>query len=727
MDVRRDGLGVARTSPGDIIAIIAPATDGPFDLPLAIGSSAEIVTRHGRGPLPQAATYIRQAPIRGRTIGRPVVCVRCKTTTPGAVGAVDYTGMVGTARPVHDGVTEPNDDLQLGVKFITSGTVGTPGITYQTTSDGGGSWSTTKALGSAYVLTIPGTAADGSDDVSFIIEPSAAAITALIALAVEARTDTLAHLADTTVHIVADTSAEQVALNASTVPTTGAQAWAVLNLCSAALMAHLDNVTVHPGPDFVHVVTAADATNVPGGVTLGVNYKSVYNLHIGTALAAAPAGLKAATATETSEVVWDDDDLLTPADMDTYPRRPTLTSGGTTPANVPASVLIEGFSKAGVAQSETLNLVQSAGTVTATKAYRRTGLKFTFPAADDVDATVAVGYGKGVHQSADATNVIAAAAPSQGTVVAKDVFYADTDAPAPSDADLVDAFAALQASNTRKDMVLLGSPVLTTDTATAIKTIVDDLEALKVFRPVIVNFRRRAAAESAADYRAAMKVVFDPIDCDAMLACYNSVTLLSRIDKTAKYRRPVAWGVAAKAVAARPGEDISFVDKGLGVVPNASIRDAADNPLYHDESVSPGPDDDRFVTLTSQDGYKGVFITNPNTLAQAGTDLKWLQYYLAVAKVVASVKTTLTGLLSAQLEPTDDGHLAPHEVTDLQNNTETAALTDAKGWVSAIDVAIDNTGDLFSDPTIPVEVDITPFLYAKAFKVTLALRNPFQK
>ncbi len=120
-------------------------------------------------------------------------------------------------------------------------------------------------------------------------------------------------------------------------------------------------------------------------------------------LAGAAAGLKAATATSASPVTLNASDLLTAGKnaILANPRRLTFATAGVTPADAPATATITGTRK-GVARVETLNLAQTAATVTSTLDYD-TITTIAYAAGDGTAATVAVGYGTGY---ADAAEVV---------------------------------------------------------------------------------------------------------------------------------------------------------------------------------------------------------------------------------------------------------------------------------------------------------------------------------
>ncbi len=110
-------------------------------------------------------------------------------------------------------------------------------------------------------------------------------------------------------------------------------------------------------------------------------------------LAAAAAGLKALTTSSMSPVTLTASDLLAPgkALLLANPRRLTFTTdAGGTPGDAPATVVITG-TRLGVAVSETLNLSQTAGTVTSAKEYD-VPTSLAYAAGDGTAASISIGY-----------------------------------------------------------------------------------------------------------------------------------------------------------------------------------------------------------------------------------------------------------------------------------------------------------------------------------------------
>lgn len=570
---------VATSADLDRLAVVMGCSSLGSGLSSFFLSGSSAIAARGYGDAVDTLTQIiEQRQSSGSAKKFPAAMYTVPGDTAGSYGTIDISDVTGTCLPEVNSALAPYGTYELKIRMVDGCTVGVTGGTYQRSQDNGRSWSNTFALGTATEIAIP------NSNSGFVLGPPSAQVTALIAMAVEARADTLAHLADVVAHDGADTSAAQVALAASSVPTTAAQAWAVMNLCRAALASHETNITVHNGPDPVNVVAHAVATNVPSGVDLAAEYRTDFNAHLGIALGADADGLKVATATVTDVVVLTDADLLAAglALMATYPRRITFTTAGATEASAPASVDIVGTDYAGAVQTETLNLAQTATSVTSVKAYK-TITSLTYAAADDIDATVAIGYAEGVHNSADVTNTISAAAPTNGTLAAGDEWTVRTFAPAPSTSDVDAAFTALASGPADFAIVVLDFPC---DAAMAahVTTGLDALatagkDVTAIVRTRLPDFE---ASESDATWNAAVAADFVNFD-DSRIHPRATYGLITDAVTTRQYRRSDLAQFAADAV--RVGRFAWPCAPADRATPNMSLVDADGATVGHDEGV----------------------------------------------------------------------------------------------------------------------------------------------
>jgi hypothetical protein len=570
----------------DQLAVVIGVTSGLMGMSsfFLSGSAAQAGVGYGDASDTLCQIIEQQLPTgNGRKF--PAAIYGTETGTAGSYGTIDISGVDGTV-VLANGSGAPYGTYEARIQIVNDGNgglgaaVGAAGILYQYSLNDGRKWSNTRQLGTAFEIAIP------NSNVSFYLGAPAAQVTAFIAAAVEARADTLAHLADVTAHDAADTSAAQVALAASAVPTTEAQAWAVMNLCRAAFASHEANIAAHNGSDIVNVVSHAAATNGQTGIELFAEYRTDFNAHLGIALAADPVGLKAATATVAAPVVFTSADLLDAGEalLAVYPRRLTFTTGGTA-ADAPANAVIVGILGDGTAGGETRALAQTATSVTTVNDYRAI-TSISYPAADGTGATIAIGFGQGVHNSADVTNTIAAAAPTHGTLFTGDTWMTRTLGPVPGSDDIDAAFTALAGSTVDFGIVVCDWPMSAALAARVTAGLNVLLASGKEARAIVrARMRNFETAETEAAWNASIEADYADFEDSRILvrAGYGFVTdaMTGRA-----YLRANLQQFAADAVrVGRSGWPCVPADKGTGLAgePNVTLIDETGATVGHDE------------------------------------------------------------------------------------------------------------------------------------------------
>ncbi|MCC6557190.1 MAG: hypothetical protein IT372_29920 [Polyangiaceae bacterium] len=153
MNLLDGALGVLPPGLGDLMAVVGPAVDGPMEMPAAFAQTKYLISNFGAGPAVEAACYAVE-----RT-GKPVVFVRSGASTSGGYGALDASRFTGSATPSLDASTHPDDEYEVVLVFPRGGTIGTTGITYRWSLDGGRTLSPEMGLGVLQSLTLP----DGGD------------------------------------------------------------------------------------------------------------------------------------------------------------------------------------------------------------------------------------------------------------------------------------------------------------------------------------------------------------------------------------------------------------------------------------------------------------------------------------------------------------------------------------------------------------------------------------
>lgn len=143
-----DGALGVLSGTGKTLAIIGYSSSGPLNTPAAFGRTKDVIATFGSGPLVEAAC------IHIERTGQPVIIIRTGSSVAGTPGTIDVTGVTGTSAVTNTGV--PNDDYDAYFIVRNGGTIGSAGITYQWSLDGGRTLSPVANLGTSTGFTFPG-------------------------------------------------------------------------------------------------------------------------------------------------------------------------------------------------------------------------------------------------------------------------------------------------------------------------------------------------------------------------------------------------------------------------------------------------------------------------------------------------------------------------------------------------------------------------------------------
>jgi hypothetical protein len=185
---------------------------------------------------------------------------------------------------------------------------------------------------------------------------------------------------------------------------------------------------------------------------------------------------------------------------------------------------------------------------------------------------------------------------------------------------------------------------------------------------------------------------------------------------------------AAARVLNGPAIPLSAVRNGAGRLPLfATVNDRNGNPVYRDESLSPGLDAARAVVVRTWEGFPGIYFTRDRTLAQLGTNFQNGYLWATTIKVLDAVVPVLIGnIQSAVAVDPDTGTIDETVAGELEQLMNAQAKIQAvdRGYVTEASTQIDRTVNLFTSPEIPVTLSIIPLAIIDSFKLTVALKNP---
>lgn len=153
-------LGILPPTEGALLAVVGTCTDGTVaaDTPAAYARVSDLVTAFGRGPMVEAAAYAITK------FGRPVLCVKTGDTTDGSLTTAANAG-TGTAAVDVSSSPDPDDDYEFYIVIIDGGILGTAGITFKWSMDGGRTLSAETALGTALTFEFPDSGPTATGDV----------------------------------------------------------------------------------------------------------------------------------------------------------------------------------------------------------------------------------------------------------------------------------------------------------------------------------------------------------------------------------------------------------------------------------------------------------------------------------------------------------------------------------------------------------------------------------
>jgi hypothetical protein len=308
-----------------------------------------------------------------------------------------------------------------------------------------------------------------------------------------------------------------------------------------------------------------------------------------------------------------------------------------------------------------------------------------------------------------------------GTVAAGDLHEVDTTAASWGPTELQAALEPLGVTAVQWEIVLVvGSAIDATN--------IDTIEAVRSMpngkHIWYGNTRVPNDGESEAAYAAAMATLSAAKSSkDASLA--TAACLLTSAISGRVYRRPASWPAAARQASVMPHINIADVD--LGPLPGVSIRDANGMPIEHDESVFPGLDDMRYVTLTTHPRRQGVYVTLPRTFAPTGSDYEILPHRRVINLAREVLYDYLLGILHKPiLVSRKTGLILPSVATaiELGGDAALAAVLFAEPMASGAYIKVSRTDNLLSVPRLNGDGKVLPLAYPRWINFGLGFENP---
>jgi hypothetical protein len=322
------------------------------------------------------------------------------------------------------------------------------------------------------------------------------------------------------------------------------------------------------------------------------------------------------------------------------------------------------------------------------------------------------------------------AALAAGAVYSFDVPY-----PTVAAADVVAAANALRTSTEAHSMVYVAAPFDRADTETVWAEIAT-FEAKKKFVAVFTE-TVDAEGDTEAQWMTALSQDFEgaAVDFGVVAAGYapcRSVAI------GAVMWRSIGWLGAVRAAQVAISRDLGaredgplcpFASQSTGGVPMTKPVASSVNPLplptgffIHDEALVPGLNTDQFMTIMSEVGLPGYYMTNPNIMSGPISDYSLLQFRRTSCEVARLTNIRFTQYLSGDILLNAEGFILDKEAEKWQNGNNTAcgALVTNQN-VSSLGTIVSKTANVINFEPIPVTVKWQPKGYPKEFAVTIAM------
>lgn len=310
---------------------------------------------------------------------------------------------------------------------------------------------------------------------------------------------------------------------------------------------------------------------------------------------------------------------------------------------------------------------------------------------------------------------------SEGTIGTGGQLSFPTTAPRWNADELAEAITVLRQTQARWTMLEVYGD-LDSSALSALDAGLEAMHAAGRNRRAIAHARKPNAGETPAAYLAALSAAFGESFSRRVAVCAGYAKIDSSVSRR-RHRRPPSLAVAP--LAASVTEEIDLAELAYGPLPGVYIRDANGNPDEHDETVFPGLDDARFLTLRSWENRAGVWVNNPRLFAPVGSDFLYLQYGRVIDLACDIARSELEPILNRGVEVLRDGsgRIDPEAATSIEGQLN-ARLGDAivaKRKGTAVTFTLSRTDDVLRTGSIGWQVRVLPLAYIKKMRGTVAL------
>ena len=310
-----------------------------------------------------------------------------------------------------------------------------------------------------------------------------------------------------------------------------------------------------------------------------------------------------------------------------------------------------------------------------------------------------------------------------GTFVAGDTYAARSVAPAATGAEVGNALQALANSLVQWEQVHVACAV-STDVFDNIQTKFTAMVGIGKYRSWIGSVRVPNAGESESTYLGALATAWAAKASNFGALCAGACKMVSGVSGRS-YRRPASFPFAA--LQGGVSEEINVADTNIGLLEGVSIRDANGNVDEHDESINPGLDDLRFVTLRTWDGLAGVYVNRPRIFSAEGSDFQLVPHRRVLNLAHGALRQYFIRRLNKPLlVDQTSGFILEPEALEIEAGARQAmaSVLLAKPKASGVTFALSRTDNILSSKTLTGDARVTPLAYPETIELEVGFYNP---
>jgi hypothetical protein len=234
------------------------------------------------------------------------------------------------------------------------------------------------------------------------------------------------------------------------------------------------------------------------------------------------------------------------------------------------------------------------------------------------------------------------------------------------------------------------------------------------------------AGQSEAAYLSSLATAFAGYATTFGTICAGAVQLPSSVSGN-QYKSPVNY--AAAPLIASVDEDVDVADINIGKIPGAQLSDNNGNPIpgCHDESLYPGLDDARFLTLRTWVGVQGVYVNRPRVMSATGSDFYLVPHRLIMNIAEDALYQYLIRRLNQGVQVNKKtGYILESVALEIEAGATAAmvAVLLAKPKASDCSFKLSRFDNVLATKTLTGEARVLPFGYVEYIETTIGYVNP---